>query len=181
MSKWPATILAVSRTHKVIGRIIVLVSSIRTMKFIKKDGVPWGTKWIRKLLVFTKIPNIRVLAQKHKAKKRVTVNCEVLAKFWGNKAKTFKNKMKNKIDKVNKEFPFLILILKSVSFFITLERVINSQLKFIFIFLEPAKNIMTRNTKKKEENLKYEEEGSNMENKLFIIFNIYDLWFSFLC
>jgi len=83
--------------------------------------------------------------------------------------------MKNKIDKVNKEFPFLILILKSVSFFITLERVINSQLKFIFIFLEPTKNIMTKNNKKKEENLKYEEEGSNIENKLFIIFKIYDL------
>jgi hypothetical protein len=83
---------------------------------------------VRKLLVFTRIPNIKVLNQKHKAKKRVTVNCDVLAKFWGNKAKTFSNKMKNKTERVNKELPFLNLILKSVSFFMTLEKFKNNQL-----------------------------------------------------
>lgn len=154
INKWPATMLAVKRTHKVIGRIIVLVNSIRTMKFIKNLGVPWGTKWIKKLLVFMKIPNNKVLIQKHRAKKRVTVNCEVLAKFWGNRAKKFKIKMKNKIDKVSKELPFLNLMLKSVSFFITLERVNNNQFEFKLVFFKPVKNITIIKAKKKEENLK---------------------------
>jgi hypothetical protein len=38
--RWPAIIFAVRRTHRVIGRIMFLVSSIKTMKFIKAQGVP---------------------------------------------------------------------------------------------------------------------------------------------
>lgn len=36
----PAIIFAVSRTHNVIGRIIFLVSSIKTINIIKAPGVP---------------------------------------------------------------------------------------------------------------------------------------------
>lgn len=42
MSKCPAVMLAVSRTHSVIGRIMILTVSTRTMKFIKGAGVPCG-------------------------------------------------------------------------------------------------------------------------------------------
>jgi len=44
--------LAVSRTHSVIGRMILLVSSIRTIKFIRARGVPWGSKWESMCFVF---------------------------------------------------------------------------------------------------------------------------------
>jgi hypothetical protein len=44
MSRCPAIMLAVSRTHRVMGRIRILVISIRTMKFIKAVGVPCGTR-----------------------------------------------------------------------------------------------------------------------------------------
>jgi len=40
INKWPAIKLAVSRTHRVIGRIMFLVSSIRTMSDINTTGVP---------------------------------------------------------------------------------------------------------------------------------------------
>ena len=44
-SKWPATILAASRTARVPGRMTLLTSSIITIKGIKGYGVPRGTRW----------------------------------------------------------------------------------------------------------------------------------------
>lgn len=43
ISKCPATILADSRTERVMGRIMFLTNSIITMKFISWIGVPDGT------------------------------------------------------------------------------------------------------------------------------------------
>lgn len=48
---WPAIIFAVSRTVRVIGRMMLLIVSIHTIKGIKIFGVPWGTKWINIFLV----------------------------------------------------------------------------------------------------------------------------------
>lgn len=48
-SKWPATILAVNRIDKVIGRIINLIDSIITINGISKAGVPWGVRCVRRL------------------------------------------------------------------------------------------------------------------------------------
>jgi len=42
--RWPAIRLAVNRTHRVIGRMMFLVSSIITMKDISAIGVPCGSK-----------------------------------------------------------------------------------------------------------------------------------------
>jgi hypothetical protein len=44
INKCPATMFAASRTDKVIGRIMILVNSINTMKFIKGTGVPCGVR-----------------------------------------------------------------------------------------------------------------------------------------
>ena len=44
ISRWPATILAVSRIARVIGRIMFLMNSIRTIKFIRGSGVPVGVR-----------------------------------------------------------------------------------------------------------------------------------------
>jgi hypothetical protein len=43
-NKCPAIILAESRTAKVPGRITLLIVSINTIKGIKTEGVPCGTK-----------------------------------------------------------------------------------------------------------------------------------------
>lgn len=57
ISKCPAIILAVSRTANDVGRIILLIDSIITMKGIKIGGVPIGTKWQNMWLVLFVHPN----------------------------------------------------------------------------------------------------------------------------
>lgn len=58
----PATILADSRIDRVIGRIIALIVSIITIKFIKALGVPSGVKWIIIELNWFFQPNIIVVS-----------------------------------------------------------------------------------------------------------------------
>ena len=74
-SKWPATMLAVKRTERVIGRIRELTNSINTIKGIKRGGVPTGTKWASMLLgtvfqAITMCPN-----QRGRAKATQKVKC----------------------------------------------------------------------------------------------------------
>lgn len=58
--RWPATMLADNRIESVIGRMIALIVSITTMKFISGLGVPNGVKWIIILLNLFFHPNIIV-------------------------------------------------------------------------------------------------------------------------
>lgn len=46
-NKWPAIILADKRIAKVIGRIMFLIVSIKTINIIKAVGVLRGTKWAK--------------------------------------------------------------------------------------------------------------------------------------
>lgn len=45
--RWPAIILAASRTLKVNGRMVFLINSMQTIKGIRGLGVPRGTKWAK--------------------------------------------------------------------------------------------------------------------------------------
>lgn len=49
MRRCPAVMLAANRTPKVIGRIIFLISSIKTINLIRNTGVPVGTKCLKNL------------------------------------------------------------------------------------------------------------------------------------
>jgi len=107
--------LAVNRTDKVIGRIKILIDSINTIKFIKKTGVPCGTRWIKNLFVFLNIPKIKVLIHRVIAKNKLRVTCDVLGKFWGNKAMLFIMKiMVNNVTEI-KILPFLSGIMNFIS------------------------------------------------------------------
>lgn len=44
MRRCPATIFAISRTERVIGRITFLMDSISTINGIRAVGVLWGTR-----------------------------------------------------------------------------------------------------------------------------------------
>jgi hypothetical protein len=57
-SRWPATMFAERRIDKVIGRIMFLVNSISTMKFIRASGVPVGTVWANMCFVLLNHPKI---------------------------------------------------------------------------------------------------------------------------
>lgn len=44
INRCPATILAISRTARVRGRMIFLIDSISTINGISAEGVLWGTR-----------------------------------------------------------------------------------------------------------------------------------------
>jgi len=60
----PAVMLAANRTDRVMGRIIWLVLSIKTINWERAMGVPDGTKWENALLVFLIKTNKTYLNQK---------------------------------------------------------------------------------------------------------------------
>jgi hypothetical protein len=108
----PAIILAASRTDKVIGRIILLIISINTIKGINGAGVPIGTRCARKSVMLLIILNIMKLTQKGRAKDKVMARWLVDVKVNENKPKVLLNKIsKNK--EINK-IMFIFLFFKRV-------------------------------------------------------------------
>lgn len=93
-SKWPAIILADNRTANVPGRMIFLMVSIITIKGIKTDGVPWGTKCVNICFVLLNQPYNIKLNQRGRAKVKVKVIWLVLVKIYGNSPKKLLNKIK---------------------------------------------------------------------------------------
>lgn len=83
MSRWPAIRFAVSRTHRVIGRIRFLVISISTMKFISGMGVPCGSRCESMCFVFFAHPNIMMDSQIVNDSGRVIGRWAVVEKFCG--------------------------------------------------------------------------------------------------
>lgn len=79
--RWPAIILAERRIAKVPGRIILLIVSIHTIKGIRIEGVPKGTKWVNMWIVFWIQPKIINLIHKGKARVKVITIWLVLVKI----------------------------------------------------------------------------------------------------
>lgn len=88
-NKCPATMFADSRIERVIGRIMFLVNSIRTMKFIKAFGVPVGTMWAIMFLVLFNQPKIIMADQKIRAVDIVIIIWDVGVNTNGNNAILF--------------------------------------------------------------------------------------------
>jgi len=80
-SRCPAIRFAVSRTHKVMGRIRFLIISIMTIKDTKAVGVPCGTKCVSMWLVFFVQPNITMDTQVANEIGSVIVKWEVREKM----------------------------------------------------------------------------------------------------
>jgi len=112
-NKWPATMFADNRIERVIGRIMFLVSSIKTMKFIRAFGVPVGTMWAIMFLVLFNQPKIIMAIQKIRAVDIVIIIWDVGVNTNGDKAilfiiiTTINNEMKIIVD------PFLLLFWRS--------------------------------------------------------------------
>lgn len=175
-SKCPAIILADSRTAKVPGRITFLIVSIITIKGIKTDGVPWGTKWANMCFVLLIHPKSINLSHRGNAKLKVIVIWLVLVKIYGNKPKKLLNKIK-----VNKEINIKVVPLN-------LEipnKVLNSACNVKKILFQNIKiregknqNIIGKNKIPKRvlnqfnDKLKILVEGSKIENRFIIIFKL---------
>jgi len=79
----PATMFAISRMDKVMGRIMFLVISISTIKFISGVGVPIGTRWvIIDLMSF--LNDSRLIDSQAGIATTITgIACLVTEKVWG--------------------------------------------------------------------------------------------------
>lgn len=77
----PAVILAINRTAKAPGRMMLLIVSIITMKGIRMGGVPEGIVWASIIVVLLIHPNKMILSQIGRARARVKVICLDLVKM----------------------------------------------------------------------------------------------------
>ena len=101
----PAVRLAAKRTDKVIGRIIFLIDSIKTIKGIKITGVPNGTKWANIWFVLLNHPYNIKISQIVNAIERVIAMWAVLVKVYGIRPKTLLIRIN--INKILKKIMFL--------------------------------------------------------------------------
>lgn len=174
ISKWPATIFAVSRTERVIGRIRFLTISIITMKFISGVGVPTGTMWIIIFFELLVHPKIIIRLHIHTANENVIEIWAVLVKINGNKAKKLIIRIAKNIALINKRVPFFwfveMRVFTSVLIALKME-FINVEIFNFDVILNTNKKI-TGKEKLAQAKLKDDWEGSKIENKLFIIFNL---------
>lgn len=89
ISRWPAVILAVSRTANAIGWINKLIVSIIINMGISGKGVPWGKKWASEALVLYRNPVITAPAHKGIAIPRFIESWVVGVKECGNNPNRF--------------------------------------------------------------------------------------------
>jgi hypothetical protein len=173
INKWPAVMLAVSRTASVIGRIRFLRLSIRTKNGIRAAGVLIGTRWQAILLKVKNQPAIWIPSQNGIDRNKVITKCLVEVNTYGRRPPKFivamnKNRLLNII-----KIPEFILIEKMV--LISFTRTEFTKFRVFCIWLGEIQNFdKTRRGKitlsQFIANIVFEEE-SNDRNKFCIRLN----------
>jgi len=166
----PAIKFAVSRTHKVIGRIMFLTSSIITMNIIRTLGVPWGTKWESILLVLLVHPNNIKASQNVRDIGKFKDTWEETENTWGYKATTLTVMINKNRDIIRRLTPF--------SFLLRVKETSIEKIEITFLkksMKEKGDNhifkgkILKQINKINQENDKIEIEGSKIEKRFVII------------
>jgi len=117
ISRCPAVRFAASRNPKAIGWAIRLIVSIQTISGIRKEGVPWGTRWLRRLLKASKNPRIFTLNHRGIAILYVNDTCLVIVKAYGNSPiKLIDNIMKNIVEREEIQGAAFCLAFWNISF-----------------------------------------------------------------
>lgn len=93
MSRWPAVILAVSRTPSANGRINRLIVSIMTMKGTSGVGDPSGSMWASVIDGFLVIPVIIVAIHSGMAMAIFMDSCEVGVNVYGSRPSRFDSRI----------------------------------------------------------------------------------------
>jgi hypothetical protein len=170
--RWPAIILAERRMARVPGRITFLIDSINTIKDIRADGVPCGTRWAN--ICLEKLTQPTSIKDSHigRARVKVTTIWLVLVKIYGNK-------------------PIKLLVRIKMSKLVKTKilpgwdpgpkRIFTSENKVVFILetiimkkLGATQKINGTTVNKmnmlNQLDIMEEEQGSKLENRLFIMF-----------
>lgn len=172
MSRCPATILADKRTDKVTGRIIFLIISTNTIKFINLLGVPIGVRWV---IVFLKFfSHARPIIDSHivSAIENVTTKCAVGVKLKGKiAAKFIINTIKKTVENtlIVALFFFSLICLNSlntnnINIFVGVSVLFCDWKILILLNVIITKGAVNQLVEK------YDDAGSNIENMLFIMF-----------
>jgi len=168
ISRCPATMLAVSRTDKVIGRIMFLTISIINIKLMRISGVPIGIVWIIMCFAINLQAKIIIIIHIENVNENVILIWAVGVKMKGNKAIKFKIMMNKKITLIKKIIPLGVLI---ISAFISLLILLK-----VKCFLFPKNfnliNNMIGNMIDAQEILIVDEDGSKIENRFIIIISL---------
>jgi len=173
IKRCPATIFAVNRTDKVIGRIIFLTNSMITIKFIRVNGVPDGIIWIIICLDLYVQPWNIINSHINKAVENEIDMWAVGVKINGNRAKKFINKIRKNNNTRYIIVPFfdLFFVKISISFLIFLLIMYKKVHHFEGVFLLVS-GIIIVGTNKIIQIIEIEEDdGSNIEKRFIIIFN----------
>ncbi len=85
INKWPAVMLAVSRTASAIGWMNRLIVSIIISIGMRGSGVPWGRKWASEALVLYRKPVTTAPAHSGIAIPRFIDSCVVGVNEWGSR------------------------------------------------------------------------------------------------
>lgn len=183
INKCPATMFAIKRTDRVIGRITLLTVSINTMNGINAEGVPEGTRWANICIVLLNHPNIISLIQIGSAKAKVR-------EMWLEAVKIYGKRPKKLFRRINRNNEAKIIVAPLMLF--VAKRVLNSKcMVFIivnrieFFFVGSFQNIgvtMVRNRVAliQLKGINKEDDGSNLENRFVIIVRGYFLCFYYL-
>lgn len=83
INRWPAVMLAVSRTARAMGWINRLIVSMIMSMGIRGSGVPCGRKWAKEAFVLCRNPVITVPAHRGIAIPRFKDSCVVGVNEWG--------------------------------------------------------------------------------------------------
>lgn len=156
-----------------IGRIKFLTNSIRTIKFIRGVGVPVGTIWIIMFFVLDNHPINIIVSHIIIAVEKDTEMWAVGVKINGNRARKFIRRITVNNDFININLPFFLLLEKrfSISLLIFEFKEFKVFIHVIFILnLDKLINIIGNKIDNQDILIKCEE-GSKIENKLFIMFS----------
>lgn len=178
-SKWPAIILALNRTDKVIGRIRFLIDSIHTINGIRMLGVPNGIKWANIWVVLLIQPNNIKLIHKGKANENVKVKWLVDGKTYGNNLRKFLKKIKVNNEMNKREFFFSWIFNIVMNSFL---KIVNNFIHIVLIRdgINHIGNEININPSIGLAQLienKGSVEGSKDENRFLIIFNLFQFCF----
>lgn len=170
INKCPAVMFAVKRTHSVIGRIIVLMISTTTMKFISWGGVLCGVRWIISLLGFFVILNRIDSSHIVIAIPNVNVPCDVEAIVCGKSAIKFSNSKINIVVWIILLFPFFSFIRAFLSFLKFLFTLLIIWLMLVFVLFIWFIKIKMITMKEMLFIFIKDEDGSKIENMFVIIY-----------
>lgn len=170
-SRCPATMFAVSRTHRVIGRMRFLVISIITMKFIRGVGVPCGTRCVMTFFVCVVAPNSILVSHMIIAITKFVSSLVVLANVCGSSAAMFMMTIIRNIVVIIFVVPFFLFVIRcfvSVSIILLIFSII--AVVFLLVLEVFVRIIIIGRRIIIHDVLMYADDGSNIENRFVIIF-----------